>query len=88
MSSSRGAVGGHQGPDRLLFRLADIKKSGADRRQQPLVQAAAEVIAFQVVALERQMGEGVGAVDENLDALFPSQSHHVADGQDLARTCW
>ena len=80
-----GRVGAHQRPDRLLFRLADIEKPGADRRQQPLVQAAAEVIAIQVVAFEGKVGEGVCAVDEDLDALLPSQAHHIADRQDLPR---
>ena len=47
------------------------------------MQATAVVVAFQVIALERKMPERVRTVDENLDALLPSQLHDVADRQDL-----
>ncbi len=53
-------------------------------RQQPLVQAGAVVVAAQLVAREREMGEGVGAVDEHLDAARPGELHQLPHRHDLA----
>ena len=48
------------------------------------MQAGGVVVAVQVVAAERELGEGVGAVDEDLDATLAGHRRDLADGQDLA----
>src|SRR5262245_42805955 len=78
------SVGAHQRPDLLLLRLADIEKPGPDRREEPLVQTAAVVVALEIVTLKWEVGEAMSAVDEDLDALLPAQPHHLAHWQDLA----
>ena len=77
--------GGHHRPDRLDLGLADIKQARADRGEQPLVQAGGEIVAVQLVAGEREVGERMGTVDEDLDAQRAGHLHDVADGQDLPR---
>ena len=63
--------------------LADVEEPGADRREEPLVEARAVVVAFEVVALERKVREGMRAVDEDLDAALARHPDDLADGQDL-----
>ena len=53
-----------QRPQRLDQRPAHVEEPGADRRQQPLVQAGAVVVALEIADGEREVGEGVRAVDD------------------------
>src|SRR5262249_30950332 len=71
-------------PDRLQLRLADVEGNRPGRGPQPPVPAAPPVNTLQGVAPEWEMGERMGAVDEDRDALRPAQPHDVADRQDLA----
>ena len=45
---------------------AHVQKSGSDRREQPLVQARAVVVAAKIGDLEGELREGVCAVDDRL----------------------
>src|SRR2546430_13389922 len=58
-------------PDARDFLLAHVQEARAVRRQQPLVQAGAVVVAVQLVAGEREVCVGVRAVDDRLDAPVP-----------------
>ena len=73
----------HQRPDRLDLRLADVEEACADRGEQPFVQATGEVIAPQLIAGEREVGERVRSVDEHFDAQRASQFHNLSHRQDL-----
>src|SRR5262249_53797998 len=55
------------------FRFTNIKEASAVRRQQPLVQARAVVVAIQIVVFIGEMREGVRAVDNRLDAARARQ---------------
>ena len=80
-----------------MFSAAHVEEAGADRRQQPLVQAGAVVVALEVAQLEREVREGVRAVDDGLDAArrapacamsahredLPGQVRDVAEVQHL-----
>ena len=78
MSSSIFAGAAISGQSDLILLLADVEEPRADRREEPLVQARPVVVALEVVALEREVGEGVRAVDEHLDAALAAEAHDVA----------
>src|SRR5262245_21435077 len=63
----------HQRPEAGDFRFANIKKASAVRRQQPLVQTRAVVVAIQIVVFIGEMREGVRAVDNRLEAASARQ---------------
>ncbi len=74
----------HQGPERPLLRLPDIEEAGADRRQQPLVETGAVVVAVEVIPLEREVGKGMGAVHEHFDAERPGKGDQLLHRHDVA----
>ena len=70
------AARSHQRPSVFDPRLPHVKKTGAHRRECPLVQAHAVVIAVEIGDLERKLAEGVRAVHNRDDA---PRLRHVAD---------
>src|SRR4051812_16025421 len=58
----------HERPELRLFFFSHIKKSGSDRREQPLVKTRPVVIGSELVTREREMRERMRAVDENFDS--------------------
>ena len=77
-------VRGHQRPDGLQFRLPDIEKPRSHGPKRPLMQTGGKVVALQIVALEREVSERVGAVDEDGDPFLACQPNHVPHRQDLS----
>ena len=67
---------GHERPQFFDLIALDVKQAGALRRVQPLVQTCAEIIATNIALFEIELGEGMRAVDDGLDAASTS---HVAD---------
>ena len=67
---------GHERPEFIDFIALDVKHAGAFRRIEPFVQTGAEVIATEVALFEIELGEGMRAVDDGLNAV---RARHVAD---------
>ncbi len=78
------AGGRHQGPERALLGLLDVQEPGADRRQQPFVQAGAVVVAIEIGMFEREVGVSVRAVDEDFDAQRPGHRDDFPNRHDLS----
>src|SRR5262245_58073590 len=72
-----------QRPQLLDVLAADVEEAGADRRQQPLVQRRAVVVALEIAQREREVREGVRAVDDGLDAAAARHPRDVADREQL-----
>ena len=62
-----------------------VKKPRADRREQPLVQARAVVVAAQIADLERELRERMRAVDNCLDPAPPRLVADLLHRKDLPR---
>ena len=76
------AISGHSVS---IFALAHVEEAGAVRREQPLVQAGAVVVAVEVGELEGEVREGVRAVDDHLDARARAPSGTISlHREDLA----
>ena len=63
---------------------ADVQEAGSGRRQQPLVEAGAVVIAAEVARLVRKVRKGVRTVDDRLDAAAPGLVAHLLYREDLS----
>ena len=72
-----------QRPQRRDVLAAHVEEAGADGREQPLVQARAVVVAAEVARLEREVREGVRAVDDRLDAAAPGFVADLLHREDL-----
>src|SRR5215207_6969641 len=79
------ALGGEERPDLGYLLPLHVEHPRPLRRVEPLVQARAEVVASEVVALEGELCEGVRAVNGGLRAAPPREFADVADGRDLSR---
>ena len=75
--------GRRERPVALDERAPHVQEPGADRRQQPLVQAGAVVVALEIGQREREVRERMRAIDDRLDAARPGHSTDVAHGEDL-----
>ena len=73
-----------QRPDLRDVLPAHVEEAGADRREQPLVQAGAVVVALEVAQLEREVRERVRAVDDRLDAARP---RHARRSRCTGKSC-
>src|SRR5207247_7725478 len=75
---------GHERPEFVDLIALDVKHAGAFRRIEPFVQTGAEVIATEVALFEIELGEGMRAVDDRLNAAGPRQIADCLNGSDLA----
>ena len=78
MSLLRRAGAAVQRPGRRDAIAAHVEEAGVVRREQPLVQARAVVVALEIAQLEREVRERVRAVDDGQDAALPRQSATAA----------
>ena len=62
---SQGMVGPHHRPDPGDFGFPHVQHTCADRRQQPLMQRRAVVIAVEILVQERKLREGMRAIDDD-----------------------
>ncbi len=83
MSASRDSLAGVSAQCPLIERPPHVQKARAHRRQQPLVQARAVVVALEIGEREREMRERMCAVDDRLDAALAGHPADVADREDL-----
>ena len=83
MSSWQLRRGRRQRPQILDQRPAHVEEAGADRRQQPLVQAGAVVVALEIAQREREVAVGVRAVDDGADAAGAGHPADRLDREDL-----
>src|SRR5262249_14392369 len=81
---AQGMVGRHHRPDPGYLGFPHIEHARADRRQQPLMQRRAVVIAVEILMEERKLREGMRAVDDDLDPARASELANLLDGKDLA----
>src|SRR6516165_11075314 len=59
----------------------EVEKSGAKRRQQPLVQVGAIEVAADTLQVERNHARSMGAVDDRQDSMPPRRGANLFDGQ-------
>ena len=74
-----------QRPQLLDILAAHVEEPGADRREQPLVQRRAVVVALEIAQLEREMRERVRAVDDRLNGAAARHPRDLAHGKQLTR---
>src|SRR5262249_37530116 len=74
----------HEGP--YLFNLLPPyeEEARALRSIGPFVEARTEIVAPEVLLLEREVSERMGPVDDDLDPLGTSQFAHFLDRRDLS----
>src|SRR5690242_17281618 len=75
---------GHQRPYVRDVRLLHVKEAGSDRGHKPLVQRGAVKLAAELSLHKRELGEGVCPVDNDRDAVLPTELADVMNRVDLA----
>src|SRR2546425_1968188 len=73
-----------QRPQLLNVLAADVQEAGADRREQPLVERGPVVVDLEIAQLEREMREGVRAVDDRLNPAAARHARDVAHREELS----
>src|SRR2546423_2956416 len=74
---------GHERPEFFDLIVPYVEHAGAFRRVEPFVQTGAEVIATDVALLKIKLGEGMGAVDDGLNAAGARNVADCLNGSDL-----